>query len=81
MPLSSAPEDSPLPPATHEGPKRTEAAGWPPRSLHCVYCVSYQVLLAEQAPLPAGAQPNVFVPLTLVSENVSVSVGEIAEIV
>ena len=36
---------------------------------------------AEQAPLPAGEQPNVLVPLTLVSENVSVSVGEIAEIV
>jgi hypothetical protein len=41
-----------------------------------VSIVDYQVLLLEQAPVPAGEQEKLSVPLLLVSVNRAVSVGD-----
>ncbi len=43
--------------------------------------LDYQVLALEQAPVPAGAQLKLSVPLVLVSVKCAVSVGDSATIV
>jgi hypothetical protein len=60
--------------------KCAEAARRPPRVRLDSKLLAYQVLADEQAPVPAGVQANVSVPLLLASVKFAVSVGETATI-